>query len=187
MSKTYITIVYLFFIFIRTGIVYAASLDGLYRDIIRSDNQGYLPLFVKNRTEPEINTSKALQDVSEPQKETLKDSTTTPINLTNDRRQKEALKKAKQLRWENTVKAVQQNNVTPLDLEEINYRAGLNDTKAIEILAWMYTKGVGVRQDFITAFKLYKKAETLGVATAGRNAALIYKAMSSEQRAAIKH
>ena len=29
---------------------YAASLDELYREIIRDDNQGYLPIFVKNTT-----------------------------------------------------------------------------------------------------------------------------------------
>ena len=33
---------------------YAASLDELYREIIRDDNQGYLPIFVKNRNQPEL-------------------------------------------------------------------------------------------------------------------------------------
>ena len=32
----------------------ATSLDELYRDIVRSDNSGYLPLYVKNRNAPEF-------------------------------------------------------------------------------------------------------------------------------------
>ena len=32
----------------------ANSLDELYRDLIRADNEGYLPLFVKNRKVPDI-------------------------------------------------------------------------------------------------------------------------------------
>ena len=34
------------------GLVQATSLDDLYRDVIRSNNSGYLPLFVKNRHIP---------------------------------------------------------------------------------------------------------------------------------------
>ena len=36
------------------GTALSASLDELYRDIIRSENKGYLPLFVKNREIPDI-------------------------------------------------------------------------------------------------------------------------------------
>lgn len=36
--------------------VSANSLDELYRDLIKSDNEGYLPLFVKNRKVPDILT-----------------------------------------------------------------------------------------------------------------------------------
>lgn len=32
----------------------ATSLDEIYRDIVRSDNSGYLPLYVKNRNAPEF-------------------------------------------------------------------------------------------------------------------------------------
>ena len=47
-------------VFIILSLMFAApessanSLDELYRDIIRSDNQGYLPMFVKNRDIPDI-------------------------------------------------------------------------------------------------------------------------------------
>ncbi|MBE6452613.1 MAG: sel1 repeat family protein [Alphaproteobacteria bacterium] len=163
---------------------YSASLDELYRDVIRSDNQGYLPLFVKNRSTPELHIEKSLDQITEPNHQ-IKDAPS--VKLSNDRRQQEALIKAKQLKWENAIKAVQQNNVTPLELEEINYRVRMGDAKAIDILAWMYTKGIGVNQDYVMAFNLYRKAEALKVPTASRNAALVYKAMSAAQRASIKN
>lgn len=163
----------------------AASLDTLYRDVIRSDNDGYLPLFVKNRSEPNVlDETQILQKVvtQELQKNDIKSN---PLNLTNNTMQKEAIKKSKQLKWEQTIKAVQENRVTPIELEELNYRARLNDAKAIEILAWMYTNGVGVAQDLPKAFYLYRQAEKLQVTDADKNAIAVYKAMSPEQRAKI--
>ncbi|MBR2033286.1 MAG: SEL1-like repeat protein, partial [Alphaproteobacteria bacterium] len=65
------------------------------------------------------------------------------------------------------------------------YRARLNDAKAIEILAWMYTNGVGVAQDLPKAFYLYRQAEKLKVDNAGKNAIAVYKAMPPEQRAKV--
>ena len=37
-----------------SGLTQASSLDDLYRDVIRSDNDGYLPMFVKNRSMPDV-------------------------------------------------------------------------------------------------------------------------------------
>ena len=34
--------------------VQAMSLDEIYRDIVRDDNSGYLPIFVRNRNRPEL-------------------------------------------------------------------------------------------------------------------------------------
>ena len=33
---------------------HATSLDEIYRDLVRSDNSGYLPMFVKNRNAPDF-------------------------------------------------------------------------------------------------------------------------------------
>lgn len=164
----------------------AASLDDLYRDIIRSDNQGYLPLFVKNRQEPEIHPDTALEKIKQNTTPEKQQSGKT-INLTNDTQQKLAQEKARQEKWERTIKAVQENNVSPIDLEELNVRAGNNDGKATEILAWMYTNGVGVTQDLATAFILYRKAESLNVPQAKENAVKVYKAMSAEQRSKVRN
>lgn len=164
----------------------AASLDDLYRDIIRSDNQGYLPLFVKNRQEPEIHPEISLEKIKQDSAYQKKQAR-KPINLINDAQLKAAQEKARQEKWERTVKSVQENNVSPLELEELNIRAQNNDGKATEILAWMYTNGVGVTQDLATAFILYRKAESLNVPHAKENAIKIYKAMSPEQRSKVRN
>ena len=163
----------------------AASLDTLYRDVIRSDNDGYLPLFVKNRSEPDVLIEEQILQKATTQEVQKNDIKSNPINLTNNTRQKEALKRAKQLKWEQTIKAVQENRVTPIELDELNYRARLNDAKAIEILAWMYTNGVGVAQNLPKAFNLYRQAEKLQVTNADKNAIAVYKAMNPEQRASV--
>ena len=42
------TLVFAFFLLLtEVGTVQAVSLDEIYRDIVRSDNRGYLPMFVK--------------------------------------------------------------------------------------------------------------------------------------------
>ena len=188
MSTTRQIIFSLFAALIFTEAAQAASLDDLYRDIIRSDNQGYLPLFVKNRSMPDILVEEeVLKKLADMPAESNKTPDQKPLNLTNDSQAQEAARKAKQLKWEQTLQAVEQNRVTPLDLDEINYRVGLNDPKAVEVLAWMYTKGIGVSPDFVTAFKLYRQAEKLQIPNAGENAAKIYKAMSPEQRAALQN
>ena len=167
---------------------HAASLDDLYRDIIRSDNEGYLPLFVINRAtlDPSAKEEQLLKKLPE-HREGNQNPETKPIKLTNDSQAKEKAEKAAQLKWQQTLKAVAENKVTPMELSEITYRAEKDDPKAVEVLAWMYTKGVGVGKDFVKAFKLYQKAEELKVPKAKENAAKIYKAMSAEQRAQLRN
>lgn len=164
----------------------ASSLDDLYRDIIRSDNRGYLPLFVKNRNAPVTLASE--EDFSNFKEEELSpaDAPET-VRLSTQVKNRNALAKARQLQWLKTIAAIKSNQVTPLELEDVTSRAKENDPKAIEILAWMYTKGVGVSKDFVEAFALYKKAAQLKVANADRNALLVYRSMTEEQRRKIKN
>ncbi len=177
----------LFAALIFTGSARAASLDDLYRDIIRSDNDGYLPLFVKNRAEPDVFIEEeVLGKAAAPSAPVSPAKAPKAINLTHDYQAQVSAEQNVRLKWEQTLQAVEQNRVTPLELAEINRRVELNDSKAIEVLAWMYTKGVGVAPDLAAAFKLYKLAAKLQVANAKENAAKVYKAMSAEQRAAVK-
>ena len=174
-------------VFFYTCSVWAASLDELYRDIVRSDNMGYLPLFVKNRKEPDIAVDEGLDKVDAENFVLKAKGETKEVKLINEARKKAALRRAKQIKWEQTLKAVAENRVAPLDLEEINQRVKLNDAKAVEVLAWMYTKGVGVKQDLVKAFKLYKKAEGLQVSSAAQNASLVFKAMTADEKAKVKN
>lgn len=171
-----------------TGFAQATSLDELYRDIVRSDNQGYLPMFVKNRSIPDIlSEEEALLDGENPALSEQKNNLPGPVNLTNTRRAKEAAEQAVLLRWQNALLAVEQNRVTPLELEEITARANLNDPKAIEVLAWMNARGIGVSPNLLEAFRLYQKAAALQIPRAADNALLVYKSMNAAQREQLNH
>ena len=162
----------------------ASSLDELYRDIIRSDNRGYLPLFVKNRKVPDALFE--TEDYQKPHK-TAPEDNIPPIKLSNEFKQRLETAKERQEQWIKTISAVKSNQVTPLELNDITKRVNENDPYATEILAWMYTTGVGVTPDFIEAFNLYKKAAHLNVAHAEQNALIVYKAMNEEQRRQLKN
>ena len=74
-----------------------------------------------------------------------------------------------------------------IELDDITTRVKDEDPKATEVLAWMYTNGVGVSKDFVEAFNLYKKAAQLNVNNAEKNAIIVYKSMNEEQRRRIKN
>ena len=40
------------FLFVKPA--HSTSLDEIYRDLVKSDNEGYLPLYVKNRKIPDV-------------------------------------------------------------------------------------------------------------------------------------
>ena len=165
----------------------ATSLDELYRDVIRSDNSGYLPLFVKNRKIPVVILEEdELSPVKpKPQKQiTQKEEV---LKLTNKVSERAQIAKDRQLQWIRTLSAVKSNQITAIELNDITTRVQADDPKATEILAWMYTNGVGVSKDFVEAFNLYKKAAQLNVANAEKNAFIVYKSMSDEQRRRIKN
>ncbi len=180
MKKIFFTIICVLFSFSQA---FAGSLDELYRDLIKSDNEGYLPMFVKNRKTPDILTDHKISDsdIVQPSETIVQEP--SEINFINQHKIKEEEIKAALTKWENTIKAIQQNKVSPVDLEEIISQSEKNNPKAVEIYAWMNTKGVGIKQNLLKAFELYQKAAKLGVANAENNAAQIYKALSSDQRA----
>ena len=166
---------------------YATSLDDIYRDIIRSNNSGYLPLFVKNRKLPDILLSEEeLQQLPESSNLKLL-APNSKVKLSSDFNQIDALAKSRHYQWLKTIAAVKSNQVTPIELNEIYTRAQSKDPKAVEILAWMYTKGVGVATDYVEAFNLYKQAAALNVANAEQNAMIVYQAMTETQRQKIKN
>ncbi len=160
------------------------SLDEIYRDVIRSDNSGYLPIYVKNRNAPQFlldeEKLKEAQNippvVTEPQKNMV-------IDFEDYRLKREQEETAKTERWLKAIEAVKKNNVKPMDLHEIETREEASDPTATEILAFMYARGIGVKMNLIKAFKLYRKAEQLNVPNAKDNAIKVYKVMTPDQRA----
>ncbi len=161
----------------------AATLDELYRDIVRSDNSGYLPLYVKNRHSPDF-----LLDEEE-LKKAQESADALPINkddmvidFENKRKERELEEIAIKLKWQQTLEAVKDNRVTPVELAEIEKRVKKNDPQAVEVYAFMYARGIGVKPDLIKAFNLYQQADKLKVPNAMENAAKVYKAMTPAQR-----
>ncbi len=178
---SFFALVSIFLLFGQNG--HCSSLDELYRDVIRSDNQGYLPLFVKNRKTSDFNwlDEENFKNLPQEKISPLKD-TKGPMSLSREYSNPSALEKSKQQQWLKAIAAVKTNQVTPLELNEITSRVKENDPKATEILAWMYTKGIGVSKDYVEAFNLYKKAASLNVANADKNAVIVYNSMSEEQK-----
>lgn len=182
--KKYNRIILSFCIFLLCpGLASATSLDELYRNIVRSDNQGYLPMFVKNRSIPDVLIEEEiLRQIPENQESQPKKNIPHPIYISNDRDAQKAARLAAIKRWENALKAVEENRVTPLELEFINDYAAKNDPKAVEVLAWMNARGIGIKPNLVEAFNLYQKAAALKVPRAAENALLVYKSMNAEQR-----
>ena len=164
----------------------ATSLDELYRDVLRSDNSGYLPMFVKNRKTPMVSLEENDLIPVRPQETKSEKYKGEVLNLTNDVSERVRAAQERQLQWGKTIEAIKSNQVTPVELDDVTARAKDDDPKAVEILAWMYTNGVGVSKDFVEAFNLYKKAAQLNVNNAEKNAIIVYKSMNEEQRRRIK-
>ncbi|MDR1026559.1 MAG: hypothetical protein LBL47_04085 [Lactobacillus sp.] len=161
---------------------YAASLDEIYRDIVKSDNDGYLPLFVKNRKAPDFLEDQTFENSN------VKASTekSDPIDLTDQRKLRNEAFRAEEKKWKETVEAIKLNQITPVELAEVEKRVNQNNPKAIEILAWMLARGVGIQQDLPRAFTLYQRAAFLNVADAERNAIIVYRAMNAEERSMLQ-
>lgn len=169
------------------GTARAASLDEMYRDIVRSDNSGYLPMFVKNRSLPDVLMEEEILKKLPPEVQTAVPAPApVPINLTNDRAAREAAARAAQQRWADALKAVQFNQVTPLVLEEIHTRVTSHDPKAVEVLAFMNARGIGIETNFLRAYELYQLAAKLGVPKAADNARAVWNVMTVEQRRALR-
>lgn len=165
--------------------VQAMSLDEIYRDVVRSDNKGYLPMFVKNREAPDfVVGTDDLKDV--PAEKAEDKSPIKPdleiVKFENQRKIHEEEVRKKWAAWNRVIQNVKAGKVTAAELRELEVKAGENNPQAVEILAWIYAKGVGVKPDLIKAFRLYMHAEDLGVAGAKLNAAKVYKAMPRQMR-----
>lgn len=172
------------FLFVKPA--HSTSLDEIYRDLVKSDNEGYLPLYVKNRKIPDVLIEDGITEI--PLAIKAEDPKITPyqIPLVDKYKIEEEARIARQRKWDNAVLAVKENRVTPVELDEILLRVAENNPHAVEIYAWMNARGIGIPQDLVHAFNLYQQAIFLKVAGAEKNAAAVYKVMKPEQRQQIK-
>ena len=87
--------------------------------------------------------------------------------------------------WSDIVVAVKKGNVSPFDLAEIRRQSERENAEAIELLAWMYATGTGLRQDLQKSYTYYLQAAHMGVSSAYDNVRAVYRAMSPTQRASL--
>ena len=182
--KKLVFLILLAFLFVKPA--HSTSLDEIYRDLVKSDNEGYLPLYVKNRKIPDVLVEDGITEI--PLAIKAEDPKITPyqIPLVDKYKIEEEARIARQRKWDNAVLAVKENRVTPVELDEILLRVAENNPHAVEIYAWMNARGIGIPQDLVHAFNLYQQAIFLKVAGAEKNAAAVYKVMKPEQRQQIK-
>ncbi|MCQ2914532.1 MAG: hypothetical protein MJ247_05000 [Alphaproteobacteria bacterium] len=87
--------------------------------------------------------------------------------------------------WKEIVSAVRSNSITPFQLDEIQKLSENDNSEAIELLAWMYATGTGIKQDLVKSYTFYLKASYLGIPTAQENMKSVYRSMSPDQKKAI--
>ena len=167
-----------FFLLATDAFAFGLTADQMYRNVLTTENEGALPSYYTVREKAEkrkIVTAlhpDALSNKAQPTKENpfaLQESPFSEFDI--------------QQEWDAVVKAVKENRVTPFDLDVIRRRAENDDTAAIELLAWMYATGKGVRQDLVKSWMYYTQAAHLGVPSAVANARAVYRGMSAAQRA----
>lgn len=145
----------------------AVSLDQIYRDSLREENAGALPGYVLNR---------GLPPYPEPK---------PPVPGSGEGRLGAGvvdLPLHTQMPWNEVLKSIAGGQPSPFAVDAVRRRAERNDPQAIELLAWMFTNGVGVKRDLPQAFDLYVKADALGIANAKDNAKAVLKSMRPEER-----
>ncbi len=182
--KTFIFFVFLItVIFCGEAFAQIASVDALYRNLVRSDNSGYLPNYVQNRG-AEIDVSP--KDGALLPKTDVEKQAQEIIELENVRRAKRLAAKKEREKWNKTVEAAKNNSLTPAHIQEIAKRAKENDPQALEIFAFLNARGQGMKQNLTEAYVAYSKAAKLGVKKAEENAKAVYGAMNAQQRAELE-
>lgn len=175
--------------------VYAFSptLDEIFKNIIRIDNEGRLPLYIQEKdsktpvSEEKSQTLKAEDTASTDSLKKTKNNKQEDIDIErnisktsySDQKLAEAQQKIKV--WEILVSKIKTGNINAFDLEKIETLVREKDPKAVELYAWMRATGTGVRQDLQNAWELYSLAANLGVKNAGENANAVYQTMLLNQ------
>jgi len=160
---------------------FGLSLDDMYRDIVRSENDGYLPTYIsnKNTIDIQIDDGDEVKKIESPK---LKEGENSIVYLNNKRKEDKAKAAARRKEWQEIVNAVKKSKVSPYHFTKIQAMSDNDNPKAIELLAWMKANGVGCKQDLVSSYYLYKKASRLKVKNASKNALVVYKSLPDRTR-----
>ena len=148
---------------------FGLTADQMYRNLMRSESDDSLSAALKRE-------KKADAPVMTFGKRSPRTDTVEP-QIGEDR----SVFKA-QYNWRDIVVAVRRGQVSPFDLEEIRRLSEHENAEAIELLAWMYATGTGIRQDLPKSYAYYLHAAHLGVPSAYDNVKVVYQAMTPTQR-----
>ena len=164
--------------FSSKAFAFGLTADQMYRNVLTQENEGALPSYYTVREQAEkkkIISSLLPENAARTQLLPINESVLSP--------QESAFSEFDlQREWESVIKAVKENRLTPFDLEIIQKRAQNDDAQAIELLAWMYATGKGLKQDLVKSWLYYTQAAHLGVPSGTKNAQAVYKSMTAVQR-----
>jgi hypothetical protein len=177
----FIVLFLLFITFIpKNAVSFGLSLDDMYRDIVRSENDGYLPTYISNKNTIDIQLDNNDVKKIEPPKINVKENKI--VYLKNKRKEEKARLLAEKKEWEEIVNAAKNAKISPYHYTKIQNMVDNNNPKAVELLAWMKANGIGCSQDLVSSYYLYKKASRLKVKNASKNALLVYKSLPDTTR-----
>ncbi len=164
--------------FLPQAFAFGLTADQMYRNLLANENHGVVPSYyaVSRPGEKPLLAFKKAESKTEKiwhEKEgsfldAQKAEALSPVKQTSD--------------WSEIVGNVRSGRVTPFDLEIIRRRSDNGDVEAVELLAWMYATGTGLKQDLTKSWTYYLQAAHLGVPTATANAKAVYQAMSASER-----
>lgn len=165
---------------VSEAFAFGLTADQMYRNVLTQENDGILPSYYTVREKAE----KQLNDVSSQPEQNTPKRKPSPTRENPFALQESPFSEFDiQREWESVINAVKENRMTPFDLEIIRRHAENDDTAAIELLAWMYATGKGLKRDLVKSWIYYTQAAHLGVQSATKNAQTVYRGMTAAQRA----
>ena len=168
--RTVFTVVLIFFCGIPEAFSFGLTVDEIYRSVVEEETgQTLNPRAPKKeeKASPAPSSGKS-EKAAPPEKKTQKAQDFEP-----------------EAQWKDIVSAVKKGNVSPFDLAEIRKLSEQEKPEALELLAWMYATGTGVRRDLQKSYVYYVRSARAGVSSAAENARKVYQSMTPAQRASL--
>lgn len=177
----------------------APTLDRLFRDMLRAENDGELPSYLRDQgaNDPRVSAPAAGAEAMTATPGSDGDSAdgpgapdpltpNSPPNATDPLLQPGEPPLAGPAmpgrRWTEVIEAIQGGTATPFDVAEVQSRADRDDPEGVELLAWMFATGTAVPRDLPAAYALYRRAALLEVPQAATNAEEVFRVMTPAER-----